>query len=1059
MNITIFFQSSQPRRQVALHAWDQNGLVVHDQQPPLTADGLSFQFTISSTTADQREVSFKYQFDQTWEADSFIRTVPSTKATQLWTFDDSARCLTQAPGAAATFDQVTLHAITQTEYAAGQLYLWIPGTNLTQLINETSRDEAIITSTFTVPLADNLRNGFNFKLANDQDFEPDTANRVWRPSDGAEIWIKSRQVDVHSTAIVLQNETIDFLFPPALGTASLRIQDLAGDFDDTLPPATPPVPLDANLSRAQYTVSVYPASLYRIWWTTEPQSAARMFRLLPDGSPGDSAAISAGINGVDHWVDSLPAAANARVEIVVHPTPSSTFGDEIQLQAGIGTAAAHQTVTGTRQPDATWISTFTVLPGVPCWTAVVGESRQDGPLNFQRQFNLTAGSSTTLHTIDGVGGVSTVKPGPFQDAPLALRRQLMESVYGGAIVAAGVFDSWEMPHGTATANGHVYFVLRAPHSIQTSLLLLPVPNAAGTPRTVQETPMSLTADLRYWWCSVPPAQAPPGALYRFAYHDGRELMDPHYGEVIDPASRWVQDVGKLIVDAGTGAEQSWSMVADPVQVGAPLAGSTWRTAGWESLLVYEMHARRFTQRNAAAQSDFDQIAAELQIGGYLANLPVTALELLPVHEFPNDQGWGYNPSCFFAIDGVYGGPIGLARLARASHDAARALVLDVVFNHMMESPLQEIARDVYVSGETAWGDMVYYAHPATVEFFRQALVFLWRTFQVDGFRFDSTETIVNGGRDDTSSAPFILARGPDGKLQVGAGRGWEFLSALRTALRTAADASGQPWPFLVGENDPLNNGMTDPSAGVLDSEWWFPAMYALGNAAYNQDDHSTDVQGSLATFDQPYFRGVPYAESHDSVSGQNNQQRIVRRESTGNGRAMGKAVGAVVVLAEGVPMLFMGEEAGEDQPFQFGMLSTDPGYVLDLAAYEKPGDEPARVLAWFHDLMGLRNDPSSGLRGASGQAVGRGNKTVALSRAFGRFFLVATFGTPDQQQNLGWLGLPSGAAYKEIFNSSWPQYQVHSEPVVDNGGYAAQLGSGDNLRLPWIGAVVLERRS
>jgi hypothetical protein len=69
-----------------------------------------------------------------------------------------------------------------------------------------------------------------------------------------------------------------------------------------------------------------------------------------------------------------------------------------------------------------------------------------------------------------------------------------------------------------------------------------------------------------------------------------------------------------------------------------------------------------------------------------------------------------------------------------------------------------------------------------------------------------------------------------------------------------------------------------------------------------------------------------------------------------------------------------------------------------------------------------------------------------------------TCGTNTQQQNLGWLNLPAGSAYKEIFNSSWPQYQVHAEPLISNGGYDAQLYSGNIINLPSIGAVILPRR-
>jgi len=131
---------------------------------------------------------------------------------------------------------------------------------------------------------------------------------------------------------------------------------------------------------------------------------------------------------------------------------------------------------------------------------------------------------------------------------------------------------------------------------------------------------------------------------------------------------------------------------------------------------------------------------------------------------------------------------------------------------------------------------------------------------------------------------------------------------------------------------------------------------------------------------------------------------------------------------------------------------------LRLDAYEQVGSELNRILTWFHHLMGLQNNPSNGLRGDDDQSVGIGHKTVAFTRSGGRFFVIVTFGTNDQQQDLAWLGLPSGSPYKEIFNSSWPEYQVHNEPELTNGGYNAQLRSGDLIRLPSIGALVLERR-
>ena len=118
-----------------------------------------------------------------------------------------------------------------------------------------------------------------------------------------------------------------------------------------------------------------------------------------------------------------------------------------------------------------------------------------------------------------------------------------------------------------------------------------------------------------------------------------------------------------------------------------------------------------------------------------------------------------------------------------------------------------------------------------------------------------------------------------------------------------------------------------------------------------------------------------------------------------------------------------------------------------------------RVFYWFRALMGLRNDASKGLRGGDTfQVVRTGRRTVAFTcGAWQRLFVIVTFGTSDQCQDSSWLGLPGGAVFKEIFNSSWPAFQVESEQEHSNGGYNARISSGQILNLPFIGAVVLER--
>ncbi len=174
---------------------------------------------------------------------------------------------------------------------------------------------------------------------------------------------------------------------------------------------------------------------------------------------------------------------------------------------------------------------------------------------------------------------------------------------------------------------------------------------------------------------------------------------------------------------------------------------------------------------------------------------------------------------------------------------------------------------------------------------------------------------------------------------------------------------------------------------------------------------------------------------------------------------MAKALGTLTLLSNGIPMLFMGHEYGETIPCYFDITNSylNP-QQYDLAAAS--ATDNTRILAWFRQIMGLRNDPTKGLQGDSNyQSVQIGNRTVAFTCGTGgSLFTVVTFGTPNQQQNSAWLGLPPGCSYKEIFNSSWPAFQVELESEHTNGGYMANIQSGQLLQLPYIGALVLERK-
>jgi 1,4-alpha-glucan branching enzyme len=708
------------------------------------------------------------------------------------------------------------------------------------------------------------------------------------------------------------------------------------------------------------------------------------------------------------------------------------------------------------------------------------DRRLDGPISSRRVFLLTDTTPIQLNTAGGIGGfVAAARPPdlfepPHEDLPAVSprpvapsgllgaavapsapevapavaepppgRKALMVATFGAQIANANIFDTDEMPLGPTQIGSEIYFVIVAPHAMDLKLVLLSDSNV----RSVY--PMTRTADNRYYWCALPAANVPHAQRYRFLQNNDLE--------VLDPAARWAFDpAGNLITNVGDGINAAWSRYADSARVSAPLKGDTWGTQPFETLFIYKLHAQRFTNRNAGSSLGFDQVTAELAPGRYLHNLGVTALEFLPLAEFDTGS-WGYNPSLFFAIQSRYGGPEALARCATAAHAANKGIMMDLVFNHYFDSPLEGLASDVYVDGLTEWGSMVNFDNPICMQFFRQTILYLWNTFRLDGFRFDCTLAMAV----ETGTWPGVV-------LTAGSGGGRNFLNYLRAAVRKAADVTGRRWPYFDGENDPNFWDLTNNSfGGVLDGQWAFNESYPLGQAARNQgDDQSFSIRDSLGipiSWGRPFSEAVRFAESQDTCGNRGfpgSEVRIVRRPPFGQGFQMAKAIGTIAALADGVPMIFMGQEGGEDNDFYFDFFpadQTDPTKFARLTLYETLGDDHNRIFAWFRDLIGLRDNPLNGLQGNDFETSGRGYKTVAFTRSHNRFFVIASFGTTDNRQTLSWLGLPSGSQYKEIFNSSWPAYQMVNEFNYTNGGYDAVLVADTVINIPPIGGIILER--
>ncbi|HEX8104327.1 MAG TPA: malto-oligosyltrehalose trehalohydrolase [Solirubrobacteraceae bacterium] len=362
----------------------------------------------------------------------------------------------------------------------------------------------------------------------------------------------------------------------------------------------------------------------------------------------------------------------------------------------------------------------------------------------------------------------------------------------------------------------------------------------------------------------------------------------------DPCSRW-QPQGlrgpSRVVDH---TEFAWT---DHGYAGVPLAG----------MVIYELHIGTFTPAGT-----FDAAAEDLQ---RLKDLGVTAIEVMPVAEFPGARGWGYDGVYISAAQSSYGGPEGFQRLVDAAHAHGIAVILDVVYNHLGASGVQAIeAYGPYFTEkyETFWGKALNYddEHCDPVrEWVLQSAEGWVRDFHVDGLRLDAIHAIY-----DQSANPL---------------------------LRTIAERVKQADPRAViiaesGMNDPKVIRPAGEGGYGHDAQWADDFHHALRVLITNDTEGWLEefgrVEDLAKCFRRPFFHDGQFSSFRRKRFGAPADDRPVEQfvvfsanhDQVGN-RALGDRLPAqakrlaafATLLAPFVPMLWMGDEYGEPAPFQF----------------------------------------------------------------------------------------------------------------------------------------------
>jgi len=393
-----------------------------------------------------------------------------------------------------------------------------------------------------------------------------------------------------------------------------------------------------------------------------------------------------------------------------------------------------------------------------------------------------------------------------------------------------------------------------------------------------------------------------GALYRYRLNNEKERPDP--------ASRY-QPMG---VHGPSQVADNRFLWNDSRWTGLPL----------ERYVLYELHVGTFTP-----QGTFDAIIPRLAT---LKNLGVTAIELMPVAQFPGERNWGYDGVYPYAVQASYGGPLGLKALVNACHELEIAVVLDVVYNHLGPegnylADFGPYFTDIY---KTPWGQAINFDDAQSDEvrryFIENALE--WVTdFRIDSLRLDAVHAIV-----DTSARTF--------------------LEELRAAVHTKAKALGRE-VYLIPEsnrNDARIVSVPEVGGWGFDAVWnddFHHSLHVLLTG--EQDGYYQDFcgiedladsyrkgflyAGQYSKFRQksygssskqtPAKRFVVYAQNHDQVGNRRVGDRLSQSLSFGQL----KLAAGTVLLSPYVPLLFMGEEYCERAPFNYFVSHGDPSLV------------------------------------------------------------------------------------------------------------------------------------
>ena len=477
---------------------------------------------------------------------------------------------------------------------------------------------------------------------------------------------------------------------------------------------------------------------------------------------------------------------------------------------------------------------------------------------------------------------------------------------------AGAARGWTLERGAQLVEEGVRFTVWAPGARSVSVRL---ESEAG------ERDHALERDSWGVWSGLV-REAEAGTNYRYVLDGEKALPDPvsrHQPAGVHGPSRVVD------AQAFEWTDDGWS--------GVPIA----------EYIVYELHIGTFSE-----EGTFDGAIRHLS---ELADLGVTAVEVMPIAQFPGTRNWGYDGVGLYAVQDSYGGPDGFRRFVDAAHAHDLAVVLDVVYNHFGPEGNYLGAYGPYLTDRycTPWGAAVNYDGADSDEVRRFVIdnALHWVTeYHVDALRLDAIHGIYDFG------ATHVLRE-------------------LAEAVRAEGRRHGRE-VRVIGESDLNDPRVIRSGAGgwALDAQWSDDFHHAVHAALtgersgyYADFGELADVEKALRdrfvydgrwsshrrrrhgapARDVPAERFVICLQNHDQVGNRANGERL----STLVSLEQQKLAAALLLVAPYVPMLFMGEEWGETNPFLYFASHGDEALVEAVRAGRR---DEFKAFGWGDDV-------------------------------------------------------------------------------------------------------------